>query len=73
MYRVLEDSNLIGMTDISDQKLDAIIASHKDTDPSDDERILIGYLRSRNMPAWGYKKGAAKQSRINAITGKNKD
>ena len=49
MYRVLEDSNLIGVTDISDQELDAIIASYKDTHPSDGERILIGYLRSKNI------------------------
>ena len=49
MYRALEDSDLIGVTDISGQELDAIIASHKDTRPNDGERILIGYLRSRNI------------------------
>lgn len=49
LYRVLEDDDLIGVTDISDQELDAIIASYKETHPNDGERILIGYLRSRNI------------------------
>ena len=49
LYRALEDNNLIGATDISDQELDAIIASYKETHPNDGERMLIGYLRSRNI------------------------
>lgn len=35
LYRVLEDGNLIGVTDISDQELDEIMASYKETHPSD--------------------------------------
>ena len=49
LYRALEDNDLIGATDISDQELDAIIASYKETHPNDGERMLIGYLRSRNI------------------------
>ena len=43
LYRVLGDSNLTGVTDTSNQELDAIIASYKETHPSDGERILTGY------------------------------
>ena len=43
LYRVLEGSDLIGVTDISDQELDAVIASYKETHPNDGERMLIGY------------------------------
>ena len=49
LYRVLEGSDLIGVTDISDQELDTVIASYKETHPNDGERMLIGYLRSRNI------------------------
>ena len=46
LYRALEGSNLIGVTDISNQEL---IASYKEAHPNDGEGILIGYLRSRNI------------------------
>ena len=49
MRNKLPRSDLIGVTDISDQELDAIIASYKDAHPSDGGRIVIGYLRSRNI------------------------
>ena len=49
LYRALEGSNLIGVTDISNQKLDEVIASYKEAHPNDGERILNGYLRSRNI------------------------
>ena len=42
LYRALEGSNLTGVTDISDQELDEVIASYKEAHPSDGERILIG-------------------------------
>ena len=49
LYRALEGSNLLGVTDISNQELDEVIASYKEAHPNDGERILIGYLRSRNI------------------------
>ena len=49
LYRVLEGSDLIGVTEISDQELDSVVASYKETHPNDGERILIGYIRSKNI------------------------
>ena len=49
LYRVLEGSDLIDVTEISDQELDSVVASYKETHPNDGERILIGYIRSKNI------------------------
>ena len=49
LYRKLEDSNLIGYTDISDGELDDLVTRYKSTHPHDGERMLIGYLRSQNI------------------------
>ena len=49
LYRALEGSNLIGVTEISNQELDEVIVSYKEAHTNDGERILIGYLRSRNI------------------------
>ena len=54
LYRALENSDLIGYTDINDHDLDEIIVSYKQNHPHDGERMLIGYLRSLNihLPRW---------------------
>ena len=49
LYRKLEDSSLIGYTDISDSELDDLAIRYKSTHPHDGERMLIGYLRSQNV------------------------
>ena len=49
LCRVLEGSDLIDVTEVSNQELDLVIASYKETHPNDGERILIGYLRSKHI------------------------
>jgi len=49
LYRHLEDTDLVGYTDISDQDLDEVIVSYKRIHPHDGERMLIGHLRSLNI------------------------
>ena len=49
LYRVMEGSDLLGYTDISDQHLDEVVIRYKQTHPYDGERMLIGYLRSQDI------------------------
>ena len=49
LYRGLENADLVGFTDLSDQQLDQLIASYKETHPHDGERMVIGFLRSQNI------------------------
>lgn len=49
LYRTLEDSDLIGFTEISDHDLDELVIRYKQNHPHDGERMLIGYLRSQNV------------------------
>jgi len=49
LYRNLENKDMIGYTDISDQDLDEIIVHYKQTHPHDGERMIIGYLRSLSI------------------------
>ena len=51
LYRGLENTDLVGFTDLSDQhvQLDQLIASYKETHPHDGERMVIGFLRSQNI------------------------
>ena len=46
LYRHLENTDLVGYTDIRDSNLDDIIVSYKRIHPHDGERMLIGHLRS---------------------------
>jgi len=46
LYRHLENTDLVGYTDINDQDLDDVILSYKQIHPHDGERMLIGHLRS---------------------------
>ena len=46
LYRRLEGSELMGYTDISDQELDSLIQSYKETHPNDGEAMIIGHLRA---------------------------
>ena len=39
----------MGFTDLSDQQLDQLIASYKETHPYDGERMVIGFLQSQNI------------------------
>ena len=49
LYRAMEGSNLLGFTEISDQRLDELVIRYKQTHPFDGERMLIGYLRSQDI------------------------
>ena len=49
LYRKLENKDLIGFTDLSDQEIDQVIANYKETHPHDGERMIIGFLRSQNI------------------------
>ena len=49
LYRHLENTDLVGYTDIRDRDLDDIIVSYKRIHPHDGERMLIGHLRSLNI------------------------
>ena len=49
LYRGLENTDLVGFTDLSDQQLDHLIASYKETHPHVGERMVIGFLRSQNI------------------------
>lgn len=46
MYRRLENTGLLGYTDISDQELDCIIQEYKEMHPNDEEAMVIGHLRA---------------------------
>ena len=49
LYRAMESSDLLGFTEISDQRLDELVIRYKQTHPFDGERMLIGYLRSQDI------------------------
>ena len=49
LYRAMEGSDLLGFTDISDQRLDEVVIRYKQTHLFDGERMLIGYLRSQDI------------------------
>ena len=49
LYRSMEGSDLLGFTEISDQRLDELVIRYKQTHPFDGERMLIGYLRSQDI------------------------
>ena len=49
LYRAMEGSDLLGFTEISDQRLDELVIRYKQTHPLDGERMLIGYLRSQDI------------------------
>ena len=49
LYKGLEYTDLVGFTNLSDQQLDQLIASYKETHPHDGERMVIGFLRSQNI------------------------
>ena len=49
LYRYLENTGLVGYTDVRDRDLDDIIVSYKRIYPHDGERMLIGHLRSLNV------------------------
>ena len=45
----MEGSDLLGFTDISDQRLDEVVIRYKQTHPFDGERMLIGCLQSQDI------------------------
>ena len=49
LYRAMESSDLLGFTEISDQRLYELVIRYKQTHPFDGERMLIGYLRSQDI------------------------
>ena len=49
LYRALENSDLIGYTDISDGVMDQIVSIYKQNYPHDRERMLIGHLCCLNI------------------------
>ena len=49
LYRCLEDTDLAGYSDVSDQELDGIIQTYKRTHPNDGEAIVMGYIRSQGI------------------------
>lgn len=46
LNRRLENTGLLGYTDISDQELDCIMQEYKETHPNDGEAMVIGHLRA---------------------------
>ena len=49
LYRHLNESGLMGFSDVTDEELYGIILSYKTTHPNDEEQIITGYLRSVEM------------------------
>ena len=49
LYRKLENTGLIGFTDLCDQEIDQVVANYKEAHPHDGERMVIGFLQSRNI------------------------
>ena len=55
LYRCLENTNLIGFTDLSDQELDQSIANYKETHSHDGEiTVVAGYSLLYILCTLGY-------------------